>query len=145
MEGFKALFKRLYNQLFISTADAEMLAKVEALQKALSAGSDSDMKGAALQIEPLSYRYTERGNPYLYRHKENGSIMEIFCTDCDEVSGCLIGTKDMVFWRHEECELIAVKWDNRPEFKDERRGALDLITFVTFDIKHMKLPKMRKI
>ena len=60
--------------------DFFMKRKVKALSKALDAGYSGNSKGEVLQIEPLSYRYTERGNPYLYRHI-SGTVIIPYCKE----------------------------------------------------------------
>lgn len=108
---------------------------VEALNKALEVGNLPHEKGEIFKIEPLSYRYTTRGNSWLYRHNVSGEVMEIFCSDCDGVDGTLVRTDTHVQWKYDECECIAERWDNRPEFKDDRRGALDLVEFDMFKLR----------
>jgi len=128
----------------------DMLSELEALAKSMEAGGFNSApsgfsQGQVLQVEEWSYRYTQRGNLWLLRHKITGQIMEPWCSDSDGYDGYLVNAftgkivgDTMVVWDYDECEVYAVHWDNRPEFKDSRRGVMDLITYDESMLKKVK-------
>jgi len=114
-----------------------------ALQQALSIGNMGI--NDILEIEPWSMRYTTRGDLWLLRNKITGQIMEPWCSDSEGYDGYLVNAftgkvvaETYVQWDYADCEEYALCWDNLPEFKDARRGVLDLVTYDESMLKKAK-------